>query len=223
MANANLTRPVVTMNLANRSIGRFGLLANRVMHPLAARHFGRQVAPLAVISDLKIVPTETGIVAETSFGNIDVNQPLYSRLLGKAGVSQIAIPKGTDEEKIQTIFKKASMAICIYSIAGEYKHDPECENINGQESLTEKYGTFENFLKALKIAFLPHKKVVWEKVPRSAYSHEHSAGCEEYYEWVSNITTVHPGSRIKSILSLPLFLVFSAYKMTRDFFPKYHE
>jgi len=105
MANTALTRPVVTMDLANRSIGRFGLLANRVMHPLAAGHFGRQVAPLAVISDLKIVPTETGIVAETSFGNINVDQPLYSRLLGKAGVSEIDVPKGTDEEEIGDIFR----------------------------------------------------------------------------------------------------------------------
>lgn len=38
---AQLTRPVVTMDLANRSIGRAGLLANRVMHPLVASRFGR--------------------------------------------------------------------------------------------------------------------------------------------------------------------------------------
>ncbi len=105
MANTALTRPVVTMNLANRSITRLGLAANRVLHPLAAGHFGRQVAPLAVISDLKIAPTETGIVAETSFGSINIDQPLYSRLLGKAGVSEIDVPKGTDEEKIGDIFR----------------------------------------------------------------------------------------------------------------------
>jgi hypothetical protein len=105
MANATLTRPVVTMNLANRSIGRFGLAANRALHPLAAGHFGRQVAPLAVISDLKIVPSEKGIVAETSFASIDINQPVYSRLLGKAGVSEIDVPKGTDEDRIGDIFR----------------------------------------------------------------------------------------------------------------------
>lgn len=109
MANTTLTRPVVTMNLANRSISRLGLATNRVLHPLAAGHFGRQVAPLAVISNLKIVPTETGIAAETSFGNINVDQPLYSRLLGKAGVSEIDLPKGTSEDTIGATFKAITM------------------------------------------------------------------------------------------------------------------
>lgn len=102
---AQTARPVVTMDLANRSITRVGLLANRVMHPLAAGHFGRQIAPLAKISDLKIVPSKAGIVAEASFGSINIDQPVYSRLLGKAGVSKIDVPKGTEEDRIGDIFR----------------------------------------------------------------------------------------------------------------------
>jgi hypothetical protein len=67
MANATLARPVVTMNLANRSIGRFGLATNRVLHPLVVGRFGREVGMLAQMSDVKVIPSQTGITARTEF------------------------------------------------------------------------------------------------------------------------------------------------------------
>lgn len=161
MANTALTRPVVTMNLANRSIGRFGLLANRVMHPLAAGHFGRQVAPLAVISDLKIVPTETGIVAETSFGNINVDQPVYSRLLCKAGISEIDVPKGTDEEKIGDIFRAVTTRTATKSKIMDnmclFKIDESPLAINGHDlNISKTTSTKHLYRSSLHDPYKPH-------------------------------------------------------------------
>jgi len=108
MANTTITRPVVTMNLANRSITRVGLLANRVMHPLVAARFGREVGMLAQTSDVKIMPSPTGITVQTEAGETSIELPLYAKLLGKAGISEMEIPRGTAIDQIGNVFRDST-------------------------------------------------------------------------------------------------------------------
>jgi len=119
MANTALTRPVVTMDLANRSIGRVGLLANRVMHPLVSGRFGREVGMLAKTSDVNIQPDSWkigrplfggevswgGCTAHTEYGETPIKLYCLSDLLALAGVLEIEIPKGTSAAQIGNIFR----------------------------------------------------------------------------------------------------------------------
>jgi len=109
MANTTLTRPVVTMNLANRSITRLGLATNRILHPLVARRFGREIGTLTQMSDVKITPSAAGIKAQTELGETSINLPLYTKLLSKAGVDEIALPKGSSADQIGDIFRSVTM------------------------------------------------------------------------------------------------------------------
>ncbi|MFA5103556.1 MAG: hypothetical protein WC527_00020 [Candidatus Margulisiibacteriota bacterium] len=100
-----LARPVVTMNLANRSISRVGLLVNRAIHPLVARRFGREVGNLTQICAVKIKPSQTGITVQTELGETAIDLPLYAKLLEKSGVSEMELPQGTAANQIGSIFR----------------------------------------------------------------------------------------------------------------------
>lgn len=54
---------------------------------------------------MKVTPSLTGITAQTKFGATSLDLPLYAKLLGRSGVSEIALPKGTAEDRISDIFR----------------------------------------------------------------------------------------------------------------------
>jgi len=141
MANTSLTRPVVTMNLANRSIGRFGLLANRVMHPLVASRFGREVGMFSQNSNLKIVPSKTGISVQTTLGETSIKNPLYAKLFGKAGIIDIGLPKGTSAGQIEDLFK--TVAVRSSFLAKKILGDTL--NLTGQEDLLKASKPWEDY------------------------------------------------------------------------------
>jgi hypothetical protein len=154
MANTTLTRPVVTMDLANRSITRFGLIANRVMHPLVARRFEREVGTFTQMSDVKIMPSQTGITVQTELGETAIDLPLYAKLLGKAGVSEIEIPMGLSLYKIGKMFSaiitKTPWGVekTIFDLFDDWGRF-QCSN---SPSMTERFvvlrgNRFQNFVK----------------------------------------------------------------------------
>ncbi|MCX5749784.1 MAG: hypothetical protein NTZ10_06040 [Candidatus Saganbacteria bacterium] len=133
------TRLTVKIDPDYRSITRIGLLANRFIHPLVHRSFGREIGMLAQNNDVTIRASQTGITAQTQLSETTVCLPLYSKLLGKAGVNEMEIPKGTPPEQIASLFRIATTRTIdtTFRLINQMQAQNDLHKIKSPDKLTQ--------------------------------------------------------------------------------------
>ncbi len=92
----------VDLAYANRTITRPGLLFNRIVHRSIPQTLAQEAARSSALGETKLSVRNSRIILETGGAEKCLGQMTASRMLQKAGISSITIPKGMKKAEIGT-------------------------------------------------------------------------------------------------------------------------